>query len=618
MRFSKRAKGSITVFLLITFTTTFVLAGALVDGARVKMAKSLAESSLDTAASSALSYYDELLYDMYGLFAMGNADQGAIEKRMEQYFEDTLSLVPGDHSGLKASLNKSISEGYFDPYAFQIESMNTGSGLNLGQVYVTESQIIEHMKYRAPLQLIDEDFGFLQNVNGIIKMKDRLSAAKAKNDVTNQYKSTIKSGGKLINDINEFGNTCKAFVKAPFPNGVSMDQFLTTYDNDMAALYKEYSELVKKQNKKSKPDSTNNSTGTSSNNGSNGSTDSTDNSTSSESSGSQENYSSKMQEVLKKIAARELQFNQDWDAFETRMNKLYEKDLSLKKQTDDYISGMNQYIASLKSKMNSGGEDYKTVFGPEIELSKATVGKVIVNKGVLLQLEMNLNIRKTTDKKNLFYNKISEVLDKKLEKADTSKGTDTWGSGYLSTRIQNMQYCKDMYEKLSLSGEAASDFTENSANTKLETYKPDRKKVDQIQEDAKTKSGMQSIDPNLIVGAVDGGKQYGANSSSSDDAYGSGDDASDKAFDQGINLLGDISRLLEQSRDTLYINEYILANFRNYVHHSAMDPKDSGAQKTEKEYDSIIAERSTVYGGRSRVYSGRQFESICQCRICQQ
>ena len=64
-------------------------------------------------------------------------------------------------------------------------------------------------------------------------------------------------------------------------------------------------------------------------------------------------------------------------------------------------------------------------------------------------------------------------------------------------------------------------------------------------------------------------------------------------FDKGITLLTDLSNLLEQGRDTLYIDEYILANFRNYVHHSNMDSSMAG--KTENKlgkdvsYDYIIA-----------------------------
>ncbi len=55
MWFSKRQQGVISVFLLICFTMTFVFSGLLVDGARIRLARMLAEGSLDTAASSVLS-----------------------------------------------------------------------------------------------------------------------------------------------------------------------------------------------------------------------------------------------------------------------------------------------------------------------------------------------------------------------------------------------------------------------------------------------------------------------------------------------------------------------------------------------------------------------------------
>ncbi len=143
MYFKKRTKGVITVFLLITFSVSFVFAGLLVDGGRVKLAKTLGEASLDNAAVSALSYYDDLLVDLYGMFAMNEADADAIKKRMEQYFKETLALVPGDHTELQNILMNGLRDsGYMNPYDFEVKITSAGSSLNLGQTNIVRSHAL--------------------------------------------------------------------------------------------------------------------------------------------------------------------------------------------------------------------------------------------------------------------------------------------------------------------------------------------------------------------------------------------------------------------------------------------------------------------------------------------
>ena len=122
-------------------------AGELLEGLVGMRVSLAAEDSLDTAASSVLSYYDELLFDLYGLFAVEDPDMEKIKARMNQYFEQTLALVPGDHTELKNMLNDSVEQAFFDGYDFQAELTAVGSQFDLGQTMVTRAQIVEYMKY---------------------------------------------------------------------------------------------------------------------------------------------------------------------------------------------------------------------------------------------------------------------------------------------------------------------------------------------------------------------------------------------------------------------------------------------------------------------------------------
>ena len=71
-RLSKR-RGVISVFLLIIFMVTFVFTGLLVDAARYRTAAVYLEASLDNASDSILSNYNQLLFDLYGLFSVDAA-----------------------------------------------------------------------------------------------------------------------------------------------------------------------------------------------------------------------------------------------------------------------------------------------------------------------------------------------------------------------------------------------------------------------------------------------------------------------------------------------------------------------------------------------------------------
>ena len=63
----KSIRGAISVFLILIFLATYMLAAVLVDGGRYRMAQVMAETALDTAAESVLSYYNQMLYDLYGI-----------------------------------------------------------------------------------------------------------------------------------------------------------------------------------------------------------------------------------------------------------------------------------------------------------------------------------------------------------------------------------------------------------------------------------------------------------------------------------------------------------------------------------------------------------------------
>jgi Flp pilus assembly protein TadG len=88
-KWKRRCRGAISIFLIIAFIANFALIGVLVDAGRYRMAKASAEMALDSATGSVLSYYNQMVYDLYGLFATDSLSNDAIAQLMTDYTEKT-------------------------------------------------------------------------------------------------------------------------------------------------------------------------------------------------------------------------------------------------------------------------------------------------------------------------------------------------------------------------------------------------------------------------------------------------------------------------------------------------------------------------------------------------
>ncbi len=606
MYFKKRTKGVITVFLLITFSVSFVFAGLLVDGGRVKLAKTLGEASLDNAAVSALSYYDDLLVDLYGMFAMNEADAGTIEKRMERYFKETLALVPGDHTELQNILMNGLRDsGYMNPYDFEVEITSAGSSLNLGQTNIVKSQVLDHMRYRAPLQLIDSEYGFLKNVQAILQIKDRLSAAKDKLAVTKQYKSTVQEGSDIIAAINAWGEECKRYLGAPanltgnYPGAEQYETYIENdyfksrlfqeFEDDIKVIFEEYKELrTEKEAAEEELAAL------------------TDEAEISAKQTEINDLDLQMTEKEDEIQPKLTELKASMNLVRTQADSLKESASNLINRINIYVEGMQNYVSDLESKMNNGNEEYKTVFEPEIELAKASAGEVILNKGVLTSALQYLNMTASdTD----FYYSIEQKIYTIFEQEDS------WPTHSLRDTICNQAYLtSELYPKLESLSDSCQDYSEvqNQEVTRGQ-IKPNTDSVENaVAEDENNKAVMKAFTADMLSGAIDHSRIVASvDSYNFPDEYTS--DASEEVMEKGLGILDSLLNLLENGRDNLYINEYIMANCRNYVHHYSMEPEKSG--KTEgttrkTEYDVIVADKFLEDAYQDKQYTVAEVEYI--------
>lgn len=207
-RLSKR-KGVISVFLLLIFMVTYVFMGLLVDAGRYRIAEVYAEAALDAASESVLSNYNRLMFEMYGLMSLetDGANAEEITQKMkalyEHYLEETLGLVDADVEDYRAVLLDSVFRyedtglGTKQLYDFQMTQLEVGTKVTLADTANVESQIIEYMKFRAPVELVSEMDGFLKKLEAMVGMKERIAESLKLAELTEKYEEPADGSDSL-------------------------------------------------------------------------------------------------------------------------------------------------------------------------------------------------------------------------------------------------------------------------------------------------------------------------------------------------------------------------------------------------------------------------------------
>ncbi|WP_274649194.1 hypothetical protein [Paenibacillus humicola] len=131
-RFIYGDDGAVSIYLVIAATGILLLMSVLVDFARVAAFRKQLELSAESGIRSSLSAYDESLYERYGLFGAGGTDRNAIFSRVAQH-------------------NWEASNGRFRLLDIQYGSSHVNSYEVLGTHAVFKRQVLEEMKYKAPI-----------------------------------------------------------------------------------------------------------------------------------------------------------------------------------------------------------------------------------------------------------------------------------------------------------------------------------------------------------------------------------------------------------------------------------------------------------------------------------
>ncbi|WII36669.1 TadE/TadG family type IV pilus assembly protein [Paenibacillus thiaminolyticus] len=150
-RICKAKDGSVSILLVFFVAAMFLFTSVFIDYARIAAAEWRIEALARAGIRSVMSAYEPALQERYQLFAYGATDPAQI-----------LDYVMQDHNQLR-------SAGVFPWVPLLLDSHSTSVTRPLADYDEMERQIVEDMKYKAPVQFVFELSGKLKPMSGALK-----------------------------------------------------------------------------------------------------------------------------------------------------------------------------------------------------------------------------------------------------------------------------------------------------------------------------------------------------------------------------------------------------------------------------------------------------------------
>lgn len=223
----RKLKGAISVFLAIIYMWVFILEALLVDGGRMRLAEAEAEAAQQMANESALTLYNQALYQYYDLFGETKYTTEQLKPKIEEMMKTQLGADGGgSYEKLQKISASAIFQGehYFNPYRFDTK-VTVGSNINLADEAVFRSQVSDSMKYKGPVLLAQNMFDVMGKVGSLG------NTVKAVHDSTDKVKGVYDDYGKLCDDTDSLIKEIKDFTDNPIGNNMSVRQYAVDTNN---------------------------------------------------------------------------------------------------------------------------------------------------------------------------------------------------------------------------------------------------------------------------------------------------------------------------------------------------------------------------------------------------
>lgn len=229
------SRGAVSVFLTIILVPCIVVACLFDDVSRVHLCKAHAESAADLALHSLLSNYDNSLKEYYGLVASCQNIEDFYDVS-ETYFKGMMAAegISGEDSDLFVDYIRELRSGSVSDFLqadimedLQIdESPNSKLGENPA---LLEDEIVEFMKYRGPIQIVD-------------KLIDRFKSLDLEKELTD-----AEINEPIIEAKQEFAKNETELLKDAFHTYLAIKQYDDAQQNTKVPSEEKYKEVEKDQ-----------------------------------------------------------------------------------------------------------------------------------------------------------------------------------------------------------------------------------------------------------------------------------------------------------------------------------------------------------------------------------
>lgn len=190
--------GTISVFLCLILLPVILVGGMTVDASRIALSKVVISDAGEMAMNAGLAQYNEELHDEYGLLVMDQSPE-AMSGQLEEFFNTSLN-----GSGLPDAED-------YQKILDLLEENFSAIGVAGSEIYRTEvekQQIIEYMKYRAPVcltELVLEKIGMFKDTELMVDAMDaQVDFSEAMEDCQDTFEKALEALNALNQAVENF------------------------------------------------------------------------------------------------------------------------------------------------------------------------------------------------------------------------------------------------------------------------------------------------------------------------------------------------------------------------------------------------------------------------------
>ena len=178
-KFIRNTRGTVSIFLISIIAIIFFFNAVLIDYARIQASKRQTDAAVQAAVRSVLAAFDQELQGKYGLF-------GVKESEVKELFEQII----------EENLNKPEDGGFqlITPELLRGSAQMQTTG-DLGNHVILQQQILEDMKYKAPIEI---------TLNMLDKFKPLAKVLKTASAATKSAKKMKKHYTKREKKLEDF------------------------------------------------------------------------------------------------------------------------------------------------------------------------------------------------------------------------------------------------------------------------------------------------------------------------------------------------------------------------------------------------------------------------------